>query len=59
VEEEVEEHTDVDGIAEQVLRRPDVLAALQGRLHAEMLEVNCLASIEENKTIVKSIKLLS
>jgi hypothetical protein len=39
VEEEVEEHTGVDGITEQVLRRPDVLAALQGRLHAEMLEV--------------------
>ncbi|KDR23730.1 Nucleosome assembly protein 1-like 4 [Zootermopsis nevadensis] len=38
VDEEEEEQTDVDGIKEQVLRRPDVLAALQGRLHAEMLE---------------------
>mgnify|MGYP000374350578 CR=1 FL=1 len=41
--EEEEEQTGVDGFAEQVLRRPDVLAALQGRLHAEMLEVwQCL-----------------
>lgn len=39
VVEEVDEHTGVDGITEQVLRRPDVLAALQGRLHEEMLEV--------------------
>jgi hypothetical protein len=43
VEEEVEEHTGVDGITEQVLRRPDVLAALQGRLNAEMLEVIVLS----------------
>ena len=40
--EEEEEQTGVDGFAEQVLRRPDVLAALQGRLHAEMLEVTIL-----------------
>jgi hypothetical protein len=38
-EAEEEEQPGVDGITEQVLRRPDVLAALQGRLHAEMLEV--------------------
>jgi hypothetical protein len=43
VEEEVEDPTDVDGITEQVLRRPDVFAALQGRLNAEMLEVIVLS----------------
>jgi hypothetical protein len=35
-EEEEQAETGVDGIKEQVLKRPDVLAALQGRLHAEM-----------------------
>ena len=39
VDEEEEEQTGVDGITEQVLQRPEMLAALQGRLHAEMLEV--------------------
>jgi hypothetical protein len=48
VEEEVEEQTGVDGITEQVLRRPDVLAALQGRLNAEMLEVTVLSVSVKN-----------
>jgi hypothetical protein len=42
VEEEVEEHTGVDGITKQVLQRPDALAVLQGRLRAVMLEVIAL-----------------
>jgi hypothetical protein len=42
VDEEEDEQTGVDGITEQVLQRPDMLAALQGRLHAEMLEVMAL-----------------
>ncbi|CAG2065347.1 unnamed protein product, partial [Timema podura] len=35
--EDEEETTGVD-LTAQILRRPDVLAAIQGRLHAEMLE---------------------
>ena len=42
VDDEEEEQTGVDGITEQVLQRPDMLAALQGRLHSEMLEVMAL-----------------
>lgn len=37
-EMEEEEETKVD-ITSQILRRPDLLAALQGRLHAQMIQV--------------------
>jgi hypothetical protein len=43
-EEEEQAETGVDGIKEQVLKRPDVLAALQGRLHAEM-EVRAMLTL--------------
>jgi len=52
VDEEEEEQTGVDGITEQVLQRPDMLAALQGRLHAEMLEVMDLKIFFQNLTCV-------
>lgn len=38
-EMEEEEETKVD-ITSQILRRPDLLAALQGRLHAQMIQVS-------------------
>ncbi|XP_066999355.1 nucleosome assembly protein 1-like 1 [Anabrus simplex] len=52
--EEEEETTGVDGVTSQILRRPDVLAALQGRLHAEMLE-SLPASVKRR---IKSLKKL-
>ncbi|KAJ9592495.1 hypothetical protein L9F63_015911, partial [Diploptera punctata] len=54
--EEEEEQTGVDGFAEQVLRRPDVLAALQGRLHAEMLE-QLPASVKRRIKALKKLQL--
>jgi hypothetical protein len=47
VEEEVEEPSGV-GITDQLLRRPDVLAALQGRLHVELMEVIVLSVSVKN-----------
>ncbi|KAJ4451130.1 hypothetical protein ANN_02570 [Periplaneta americana] len=54
--EEEEEQTGVDGFTNQVLRRPDVLAALQGRLHAEMLE-HLPASVKRRIKALKKIQL--
>jgi len=56
VDEEEEEQTGVDGITEQVLQRPEMLAALQGRLHAEMLE-NLPASVKRRIKALKKIQL--
>lgn len=38
MEDEEESGTNAD-LKSQILRRPDLLAALQGRLHAEMMQV--------------------
>ncbi|PSN38990.1 Nucleosome assembly protein 1-like 4 [Blattella germanica] len=53
--EEEEEQTEV-GLTEQVLRRPEVLAALQGRLHAEMLE-QLPASVKRRIKALKKLQL--
>nr|CAD7202987.1 unnamed protein product [Timema douglasi] len=53
--EDEEETTGVD-LTAQILRRPDVLAAIQGRLHAEMLE-SLPPSVKRRMKALKKIQL--